>query len=305
MYLLLIVEGPAQEILQASFSAGDFRSFKSAHAKSSTEATVTEEASSVNSNVGGPAAGVYTCPEDGCTRVFQRFSALEKHLSLEKCTRSIEKHSLMDLAKIGYKSYLEEGVGKLPSLQAPLRHQGARFSPKEGWALKVMKKAYRFNEKQKSYLLAKFRIGQTTGHKLNPEVVSREMRRARGTDGARLFQLSEFLTTSQITSFFSRQSAAVRHKDLDKVDIEAAQEESNFTQAKEAVAAIQLDHPLIYDQYNLCAMAVDGTLKLLKLPMLQHICEDLGLDIPPKPTRKKAPYLALLKDIASKCTCQN
>ena len=63
--------------------------------------------------------------------------------------------------------------------------------------------------------------------------------------------------------------------ELNEVDIQAAQEESNFNQAKEAVAAIQLDHPLIYDQYNLCAMVVDGTLKLLKLPMLQHICEDL------------------------------
>lgn len=44
MYLLFIVEGPGQEILQASFSAGDFRSFKKTHTKSSKEATVTEEA---------------------------------------------------------------------------------------------------------------------------------------------------------------------------------------------------------------------------------------------------------------------
>lgn len=92
--------------------------------------------------------------------------------------------------------------------------------------------------------------------------------------------------------------------ELNEVDIQAAQEESNFNQAKEAVAAIQLDHTLIYDQYNLCAMVVDGTLKLLKLPMLQHICEDLCLDIPPTPIRKKAPYLALLKDITGKCVCQ-
>ncbi|XP_068677040.1 uncharacterized protein [Montipora foliosa] len=161
----------------------------------------------------------------------------------------------MHLAKIGYKSYLEEGVGKLPSLQVPLQHQEDRFSPKEGWALRV---------------------------------VSREMRRARGTDGAPLFQSSEFLTTSQVASFFSRQSATVRQRDVDELDIQAAQEESNFNQGMEAVAAIKLDHPLIYDQYNFCAMAVDGTLKLLKLPMLQHMCEDLGLDISPKPMRKMA-----------------
>ena len=85
----------------------------------------------------------------------------------------------MDLAKIGYKSYLEEGVGKLPSLQAPVRQEDSRVSLKEGWALRVVRKAYRFSEKQKSYLLSKFRIGQTTGHKLDAEVVAREMRRAR------------------------------------------------------------------------------------------------------------------------------
>ena len=250
------------------------------------------------------AAGVYSCPQDGCTRVFQRLSALEKHLSLEKCTRVPEKNSLMDLAKIGYKSYLEEGVGKLPSLQAPVRQEDSRVSLKEGWALRVVRKAYRFSEKQKSYLLSKFRIGQTTGHKLDTEVIAREMRRARGTDGARLIQSSEFLTTTQITSFFSRQSALVRQRDPDEADIRAAQEESNFSEAKETVASIQLDHPLIYDQYDLCEMALNDSLKILKLPMLQHMCEDLGLDIPSKPMRKKAPYLALLKEIVSKCTCQ-
>ena len=171
-----------------------------------------EEASSDISMDSGQPVGVYSCPQDGCIRVFQSLSALEKHLSLEKCTKSLEKHSLMDLAKIGYKSYLEEGVGMLPSLQAPVRQQEARVSPTEGWALRAVNKAYRFSEKQKSYLLAKFRIGQTTGdrHKLDAEVVSRQMRRARGTDGALLFQSSKFPTTSQVAAFFSRQSAEAR-----------------------------------------------------------------------------------------------
>ena len=295
IYISLIsFEGPGQGILQPLFSAGDFRSYKSTPHKSSGEENVAEETASIER---GQAAGVYSCPQDGCTRVFQRLSALEKHLSLEK-------NSLMDLAKIGYKSYLEEGVGKLPSLQAPVRQEDSRVSLKEGWALRVVRKAYRFSEKQKSYLLSKFRIGQTTGHKLDAEVVAREMQRARGTDGARLFQSSEFLTTTQITSFFSRQSALVRQRDPDEADIRAAQEESNVSEAKETVASIQLDHPLIYDQYDLCEMALNDSLKILKLPMLQHMCEDLGLDIPSKPMRKKAPYFALLKEIVSKCTCQ-
>ena len=248
---------------------------------------------------------MYSCPQDGCVRVFQRLSALEKHFSLEKCTQSLERHSLMDLAKMGYKTCLEEGVGVLPAIQAPISHQEASLIPKEGWAIRAAKKSYRFSDKQKSYLMAKFHIGQTTGRKVDAEVVAREMRRARGTDGVRLFQASEFLSSSQVASFFSRQSAAVRQSDPDEMDVQAALEETNFSQAKETVETVQLQHPLVYDHYDLCAMALCNTLKQLKLPMLQRVCEDLGLDVPLPPVRKKAPYLALLEDITSKCSSES
>ena len=126
-------------------------------------------------------------------------------------------------------------------------------------------------------------------------MVAREMSRARGPDGHHLFQTTEFLVASQVASFFSRQSAALLH---------ACEEEINFTQAKEAVETIQLQQPLVYDQYDLCAMAMEGNLKNLKLPMLQHVCENLGLDVPNPPIRRKAPYLVLLEDITNKCTCR-
>jgi len=43
---------------------------------------------------------------------------------------------------------------------------------KEGWALKKAKRPYRFNEKQKSFLVSKFNIGQYTGRKMDPEIVA-------------------------------------------------------------------------------------------------------------------------------------
>ena len=87
------------------------------------------------------------------------------------------------------------------------------------------------------------------------------MRRARRADGVRLFQSSEFLTSLQIASFFSRQTATLRQKDPgDEADIRASQEEANFSAAKEVVETIQLNHPLVYDQYNLCEMALSGNL---------------------------------------------
>ena len=53
----------------------------------------------------------------------------------------------------------------------------------EGWTLKQAKKAYSFNDQQRKYLEAKFKIGQESGMKLDAEVVAKEMRRARGSNG--------------------------------------------------------------------------------------------------------------------------
>ena len=101
--------------------------------------------------------------------------------------------------------------------------------------------------------------------------MAREMLRARCTDDAHLFQASEFLSSSQVASFFSRQSATVRQSDPDEMDVQAALEENNFSQAKETVETVQLQHPPVYYHYDLCAMALPKTLKQLKLPTLQRI----------------------------------
>ena len=274
--------------------------------KPKTPDASTEEMQSVNPEESNKVAGVYSCPQDGCVRIFQRVSALEKHLSLEKCSRSPERHTVIDLVKMGYKSALEEGVGILPTLKtSTLSQDYPSAAAKEGWALRAVKKSYRFSDKQKSYLLAKFRIGQTTGRKLDPEVVAREMRRARGTDCQRLFQSSEFLTASQIASYFSRRNAAARQQDLDELDIQASEEETNFTTTRDGAAtASQIQHPITYDQFDLCSMVKGDTLKTLKLPMLQSVCEGLGLDVPQPPVRRRAPYMELLKDITQNCSCQ-
>ena len=153
-------------------------------------------------------ASVFACSQDGYVKVFQRPSSLEKHLSLEQCVKYLEKCTLLDLAKLGYKSRLEEDVGSISiPASATMPKKTANVSLEEGWALKRTKKSYRFNDKQKSYLEATFAIGQSTGKKLDEEVVSREMRRALGTDGVRLFKMTEFLTAMQISSYFSRLAA--------------------------------------------------------------------------------------------------
>ena len=293
--------------LESTFSPGKFKSLGHKDKKhvDDDESPKTEESSS-DIQESQTKHGVYTCPESGCTRVFQRHSALTKHLSSEKCIRSLEKHTLMDLAKLGYQQVLEEGVGVVPTLRtSSVASKQSRERLAEGWALRPAKKAYRFSEKQKAYLTAKFTIGQSTGRKVDASLVARDMRRAHSSNGERLFKSTEFLTSQQISSYFSRLSATTRQQ-THEVDITAIEEEINFSAARDkAMATVTLQHPILFDQYNICAMAEEDTLKSLKVSLLQVICQGLNLDIPNPPIRRKAPYLKLLKEAISDCSCQS
>ena len=291
----------------STFSAGGFKSLsKKQPTKTESETTEKPEVSKTHEEIAGDETAAFACPQDGCVRVFQRHSALEKHLSSEKCTKSLKKRSLLDLAKISYKSALEEGVATIPTLQpVPRSERRTDCCNKEGWALKSTKRAYKFSERQKAYRDTKFNIGQTSGRKLDGEVVAREMRRAQGPDGARLFNVAEFLSPQQISSYFSRLAAKVRKQLPDDCDVQASEEEINFTMARNlALETISLQHPVVFDHFDICTMVKNDTLKKLKLGMLQGICQNLELNVPAPAIRLKAPYLALLGEAVFQCTCQ-
>lgn len=174
----------------------------------------------------------------------------------------------------------------MPTLKSrePLECEETVSIVEEGWALKETKKSYRFNETQK----AKFNIGQATGRKLDGETVAREMRRSSGPDGNRLFRVSEFLTAQQVSSFFSRIAAKSRNNIPMDDDIRAFEEESNFsTSHQQILSHFQMEHPIVYDQYNNCALVSKGTLTNMKLGLLQSLCEKFELETPAKRVRSK------------------
>ena len=77
-----------------------------------------------------------------------------------------------------------------------------------GWALTQAKRAYRFNEGPRRYLEGRFNIGQESGIRTDADVVAKEMRRIRGTNGEILFRVSEFLATHLVTPFLTRELRA-------------------------------------------------------------------------------------------------
>lgn len=279
--------------------------------KKTTERATTSEKAEEKKDEDRPSedidySGAYPCPQEGCIRVFQNLSNLKRHLSVEKCSRSLERLSLLDLAKTEYAAVLQEGVSTMPTLEPTSTLSLASASPKEGWALKESRKAYRFNEKQRSYLEAKFNLGQSTGRKVDPDFVAKEMRRALDSDGKRLFRPSEFLTVQQITSFFARLAAKLRHQVVaTEDDICAVEEEANFqTAIQEILSEIEVEHPIVFDQYNLCALVVNNSLKNLKMGLLETLCEKLELEVSTQSgRRKKAPYIAALSDLVAGCSC--
>ena len=71
----------------------------------------------------------------------------------------------------------------------------------------------------------------------------------------------------------------MRQSDPDEMRVQASKEERNFSQAKEVVEILQLQHPLVHDQQDSRALAMEGDLKNLKLSILPCGCEEMGLEI--------------------------
>ena len=52
-------------------------------------------------------SALYPCPEEGCTKSYQRFSSLQNHLDCGRHVRSLEQESMIDKAVRGYAARLE------------------------------------------------------------------------------------------------------------------------------------------------------------------------------------------------------
>ena len=78
-----------------------------------------------------------------------------------------------------------------------------------------------------------FPLGKQVERKLDGDLVLRDMRRALGNDGTHLFKVSQYLTSQQYTSYFSRFASKVRHQMLDNFDVKASEEETNFSGLRE------------------------------------------------------------------------
>lgn len=288
------------------FSGGDF--ITKSPKKTPTTSSRKEKDAPVSPSVPD---GLFPCPTEGCLKVYQLNSSLDQHLTIGACKIQGARPTLLDRAMIGYKAKLDEERSSCPVLPSASQPSMPNENVPRGWALQGTKKGARFNQQQTSYLDEKFEIGQVTSHKVDPAVVSREMRRARDESGKRLFTAEEFLTAQQIRSYFSRKASKLRNKTDDNdeeranEDVEAAEEQEAYFQTRnEVLENVQLNHPIMYDTYNLCSMVKKDSLKRLTVALLLDICEHFGLDTTGASKKRKAPFIHLIRvELVQTCSC--
>ena len=121
----------------------------------------------------------------------------------------------------------------------------------------------------KEYLTAKFEIGE---RKADPAQVGKDMRNARNPSNEQLFNFKEWLTKSQIQSFFSRLVVS-RRKEREIAGLSVEQEEDVECLVHDAerqglmgkiTDEVGLKHPITYDIYDLCELPQDIKLSTLK-----------------------------------------
>ena len=174
----------------------------------------------------------YSCPEQGCVKVYKEFKGLEKHLDVGRHLIKLERESDYDsiiakwaeTCKTVTGDYVQGEVGGAPSVTESPSVSADNPSLKEGWAMKKSKKSIRFSERVRSYLQETFFQGEETGVKANPADIACKMRSQRSSNGDKLFSKEEWLSTHQVARYFSRLSALNKSGVL-KRNVSASQEE--------------------------------------------------------------------------------
>lgn len=134
---------------------------------------------------------------------------------------------------------------------------------------------------------------------LDGATVSRDMRFAKDNNSERLFVASEFLTDKQITSYFSRLSSKIKKGQIVDLGIVAdmnnEDEDDLAAEDEDAIKFIinecQLEHPIVFDSFDLCKLSKTNNLTKLSVSLLRTMYEFFHLDCSHITVHRKAPYI--------------
>ena len=253
---------------------------------------------------------VFSCPEEGCTKIFLRYSSMVRHVDCGKHKYELEHETLFDKAAKEYADQLNgQGSTCAPVVSGNQTRSDSQCSRLAmGWALKSSDvRRRRFSLSQRAYLTNKFRVGETTGRKADPASVARSMMRAKDANGNKLFSSADFLTATQIASFFSRLASkkTLDEDDSDMENIEAVEHEAGVQELlRDVINEIAPKHPIVYDTYNLCELSSKGRLGGFAVSILRDMCLHLQINVDDIKIKRRQPYVDRLQTLCGSCTCR-
>ena len=183
------------------------------------------------------------------------------------------------------------------------------FQRPKGWVLKTIKRAQRIQGKVKIYLTEKFNEGVRTGNTADPAQVAHEIRHEKDSSQNLEFLPSEWRSQRQVANFFGRLSSLQRHTELitpsgvSELDEDMWEEENNRREVRRAVYdVLDIGHPLIYQDQDLCSLAKKHKLSKFKLKELEEICSEF--EVEPVGTKlRKATFIKPLQVFIEQCSC--
>ena len=168
-----------------------------------------------------------------------------------------------------YATKLEHGPGVLPEIVdgTSISPEGAASVLPMGWVLKSAGvQGKNLTVGQKNYLTKVFQVGERTGQKADPTSVSKAMRRVKHSDGSNIFDKRYYLTPLQIAGFFSRLSAKKTYSVEQSSEEEEPERNELITEkaieemSNKVTKALALQHPIMYETYNICEIVGQSSL---------------------------------------------
>ena len=87
-------------------------------------------------------------------------------------------------------------------------------------------------------------------------------------------------------------------------DIRAAQYAQEFCYTRQVVLdEVQLQHPIAYDNFTLCDMHKERSLKTLSIAMLKIVCEYFGVCTNGFHAKSMAEYISASEELIKACSC--
>ena len=265
---------------------------------------------------------LFSCTVPGCTESFALFSDLELHLDVGEHIKGDGTTSMYDKIRKEWANrclsvQMETNTCTTNSEQDKTGKSKPPQSPVaigRGWALhKGRSGSSRFSPSVREYLTTKFKLGEQTGKKCDPLQVSKDMRTVRDDHNERLFKREEWLSKTQVQSFFSRlarKRALPTEFDLDAEEYvdedaeeyaERLQEQERDDEMNEITQEIGLCHPIVFDAYNICESHKQNKLASFNVTLLKEICKHY--DIALKAKDRKKDLIEKVANLVEECSC--